>query len=182
MSCPVTVGFFYDLEHGGEGKVVLYQLSGDALGTFPELRAAAIYEPDQSELTYRLRAQYAMSVAVSVMARKAPNIVNSLVSAESPVRGLELAEKILEEIEDRVLVSKMKRNAGGDNMHRLSDYLIVREGLKGYHAQARSYMRGDFRSVGGHLGNVFRSMGLPVDFSLKTGRKLLSIKEATHGG
>ena len=90
---------------------------------------------------------------------------------------LQRAVALSEDIEDLIIVSRMKRKTDGANMHKLSERLIIREALAGLVKQLVSLGEGDYKGVGFGLGDAFHGLHLPPDMAMKLGRKLLNIKD-----
>jgi len=179
MPCPVTTGFFHGLEHNANEQVrnTTFEFLRDGESSFPTLRATATQEAAQTEQAYAHRAQYAIQVVVSAMSVKAPVVVAPIVAARGPAEMLQKAVELCADIEDLILVSRLKRKTDGANMHRLSERLVVREALAALVKQLISLREGDYKGVGVGLGDAAHGLCLPPDMAMKIGRKLLSIKE-----
>jgi len=179
MPCPVTLGFFHALQHSACGKAQTqkYELLVDHEGSFPALRADALQELVRDERVYDHRAQYAIQAVIAAMHVKAPTILAPVLQATDPEEMLSRARELSNDLEDLLLVSRMKRKSDGANTHKLSERLVLRGGLSGLIKQLVGFRGRDYRSVGYGTGDAFHGLHLPADLSLKIGRKLLSIRE-----
>jgi hypothetical protein len=182
MACPVTLGFFYALEHSGEGKErnTSFEFVTDAEGTLPELRAAAAQEPLLPDSVYYERGKYTVALVTVAMAKKAPNIIKPIQEVQDLDGMRVVAIEVLDDLADRLTISKMKRKVGGDVASRVSEFLIVHRALEAFVIQLASLTTKDFKSVGMAANSALVSLSIPPDFVLKSARKIFGIKDV-HG-
>jgi hypothetical protein len=134
-------------------------------------------EINQKHEVLQHRAQFAVRTITASCQVKAPQVATDLYTATSIDVMMERLKVALEDTADLLTVSRMKRKGGKDNAHRLSERLAVLGALRALDKMLTAYVKNDFRAVGYGLGDAWRALHLPADFILKTGRKLLEIKE-----